>query len=403
MTRRIAIVTVGRSDFGIYLPLLRALSDDPACELFLIAAGAHLSSSFGNTVDCIQDAGFEVRVRVPMLIDSDTPEAIASSIGTGILKFSTLYPQMKPHVVVLLGDRFEMLAAAVAALPFALPLAHIHGGELSEGAIDDAIRHALTKLSHLHFASAEPHAMRIVQMGEEPWRVTISGAPSLDNLASFRALEREWFQEHYGIRLPQEFLLVTYHPVTLEYQKTEFQVTELLEALREIGRPVVITYPNADTGSRGIIELIEAFPRTYSKAHVVQNLGTQAYFSLMSYASAMVGNSSSGIIEAASFKLPVVNIGDRQKGRYHGANVIHVGNRRDEIATGIARAVSVDFKRSLRDLENPYARGGAAKIILQKLRDTPLDARLMVKRFYSIESPQCCFEPLSRQFHEAGS
>lgn len=379
--RTIGAVTVGRSDYSIYLTVLRKIKAEADLELYLIVAGMHLSPEFGSTVEAIEADGFEINERVEMLLSSDTPEGIAKSIGLGIIGFAQVYSRFRPDLLLVLGDRFEMHAAVLAALPFKIPVAHIHGGEITEGAIDDALRHSITKLSHLHFTATEDARRRIVQMGEEPWRVIVSGAPSLDNLESVRLLDRPELEALIALRLDANPLLVTYHPVTLEYEQTEWQVRQLLGALEQCDFPMVFTMPNADTNGRVITGLVREFARSCSRAQMVDNLGTRGYFSLMSQAVAMVGNSSSGIIEAPSFGLPVVNIGTRQQGRTRGPNVIDVGYACDEILAGIAQATSPEFRASLRGLPNPYGCGHASDVIVRHLKEVALDDRLVKKRF----------------------
>ena len=383
--RTLGVVTAARSDYGIYLPVLRKIQADPELRLRLIVSGMHLAPEFGLTVKAIEEDGFEIAERVEMLVASDSPEAVAKSMGLGAIGFAQTYARLRPDILLVLGDRFEMHAAALAALPFKIPVAHIHGGELTEGAIDDALRHSMTKLSHLHFVTTEEYARRVVQMGEERWRVTISGAPSLDNLQAMTLLSLAELEEKFALRFDQPPLLVTFHPVTLEYEQTEQQAEELLAALSASNMPVLFTLPNADTGGRVIIRMVRDFVETNASAQLVDNLGTQAYFSFMAAASAMVGNSSSGIIEAASFKLPVVNIGNRQKGRARGRNVIDVGDKREEILDGIRKALDADFRASLSHLANPYGDGTAAGKIVKQLKEVTIDQRLLVKRFQDLE------------------
>lgn len=380
--RTIGVVTVARSDYGIYRPVLRRIQADPDLRLLLFAGGMHLSPEFGLTVQVIEQDGFEIAERVEMLLSSDTPEGIAKSTGLGVIGFAQAYARQRPDILLVLGDRFDMYAAVVAALPFKIPLAHIAGGESTEGLIDEPIRHSITKMSHLHFPSTEFYARRIVQMGEEPWRVTVSGAPGLDNLGQIRLLSLQQLKEQFNVDLSEPALLVTFHPVTLEYENTGSHVTELLAALKKTGLRLIFTYPNADTHGRIIIDMIDRFVSEYPRASAVVNLGTQAYFSVMSHAAAMVGNSSSGIIEAASFSLPVVNIGSRQRGRVHDRNVIDTGYSRDEISKAIGQALSPGFRRSLAGLVNPYGDGHAAERIMPVLKEVKLDDRLLLKRFY---------------------
>ena len=385
--RTIGVVTVSRSDYGIYLPVLRKLQADPELRLYLIVAGTHLSPEFGLTVKAIEADGFEIAERVEMLLSSDTPEGVVKSMGLGVIGFAQSYARLCPDILLVLGDRFEMHAAAMAALPFKIAVAHIHGGELTQGSIDDAWRHSITKLSHLHFVATEEYGRRVMQMGEEPWRVIVSGAPSLDNLKDIQLLSRQELEDLLGVRLDKNPLLVTYHPVTLEYERTEWQVGELLRALEVFDLPIIFTFPNADVSGRVIVQMIESFTKKYARAQLVENLGTQGYFSLMALAAAMVGNSSSGIVEAASFKLPVVNIGTRQKGRIREKNVLDVGYSHAEIHVAIAKAVAPDFRAGLKDLINPYGDGHAAERIVRKLRETKPGDELLVKGFYNMDGP----------------
>lgn len=382
--RTIGVVTVARSDYGIYLPILHRIQDDPDLHLHLIVAGMHLSPEFGLTVRAIEQDSFEIGDRIEMLLSSDTPEGIAKSTGLGVIGFAQAYSRFRPDILLVLGDRFEMLSAVIAAVPFKIPVAHIHGGESTEGAIDEVIRHAITKMSHLHFVATEAYARRVIQMGEEPWRVVVTGAPSLDNLRRMRLLSREELEQRYGLDLSAPFLLVTYHPVTLEYEKTEEQVRELLAALKEVDLNLIFTYPNADTSSRTVIRMIHDFVSHCPRARIMVNLGTQAYFSLMKYATAMVGNSSSGIVEAASFKLPVVNIGNRQQGRVRSKNVIDVSCHRTEIMAAIKTAVSPEFRAGLQDIDNPYGDGHASERIVAKLKRLTLNDELLKKRFHEV-------------------
>ena len=383
--RTIGVVTVARSDYGIYLPVLHAIQADPALRLHLIAAAMHLSPEFGLTATMIEADGFEIAERIEMLLSSDTPEGIAKSMGLGAIGFAQAYARFRPDILVVLGDRFEMHAAALAALPFKIPVAHIHGGEVTSGAIDDALRHAITKLSHFHFVTTQTYARRVRQLGEDPWRIVVTGAPGLDNLRQIELLNAAELEDHFGLTVKQPPLLVTCHPVTLQYEQTAWQTGELLAALEAAQAPVVFTLPNADTSGRIIIQQIQEYVQRHASAQMVDNLGTRGYFSLMSLASSMVGNSSSGIIEASSFKLPVVNIGARQEGRVRAANVIDVGYERAEILEGIRQATQPAFRDGLQDLTNPYGDGTASEKIVHHLKTVALDDRLVIKRFLDVQ------------------
>lgn len=383
--RTIGVVTVARSDYGIYRPILKKIQADPELKLHLIVTGMHLSPEFGMTVNEIEEDGFPAGDRFEMLLSSDTPESIAKSIGLGVISFSQSFRRRSPDILMVLGDRFEMMAAVVAALPFNMPIAHVHGGEATEGLIDEAVRHSITKMSHLHFVSTQEYANRVIQMGEEPWRVTVSGAPALDNLRDLDPLVTEELVSIIGLPVDPPPLLVTFHPVTLEYENTQKHIIELLKALSQLNLPVVFTYPNSDTFGRKIINAIEEYLREHSNCVAVENLGTRAYFSLMKSALAMVGNSSSGIIEAASFGLPVVDIGPRQQGRVRARNVIHCPHDTDSIVNSVKRAIEPDFKKSLKGIKNPYGDGTAAEKIVPIIKTSKLNSSLIVKIFNDID------------------
>lgn len=384
--RTIGIVTVGRSDYGIYRPLLDAIRKDSDLCLKIFAGGMHLRPEHGLTVDMIVNDGFEVSERVDLLSGSDSPRDIAQSIGRGVIGFSDALVRSAPDILVVLGDRFEMYSAAVAALPFNIPVAHIHGGELTYGAIDDALRHSMTKLSHLHFVSAEVYAKRVIQLGEEPWRVTVSGAPGLDHLDSIEYLDCAVLEKELGIDLGKPTLLVTFHPVTLEYQQVEAQIEALLFALEKSECNILFTAPNADTGGSVIFAKVRQYVGSHSEARLIENLGTELYFSLMNHVSAMVGNSSSGIIEAPSFKLPMVNVGSRQDGRLRAHNVIDVECNAADILAGIQKSLQPTFKAGLKEMTNPYKQNGwASEIIAQRLKSVTIDKELLVKKFHDLQ------------------
>lgn len=388
--KKVGVITVSRSDYGIYRPVLRRIQEDPELSLHLIVSGMHLSPEFGLSVREIQRDGFPIGDTIEMLLSSDSSEGVAKSMGLGIIGFAQSYSRFQPDLLLVLGDRFEMHAAVVAALPFRIPIAHIHGGESTEGLIDEALRHSITKMSHIHFVSTEAYARRVIQMGEAPWRVVVSGSPALDNVRTLQLLTREELEEAHGFRLAEAPLLVTYHPVTLEYEDTESHLNELMTALSEVDYSVIFTYPNADMRGRLIIERIRQFTEQHERAVAVPSLGTQAYYSLMAQSAAMVGNSSSGIIEAASFKLPVVNIGNRQRGRIRSQNVIDVGYDHRSIVAGIKKATSREFRMSLGDLVNPYGDGHAADRIVSTIKSTLPREGLIVKEFHDLSRCDQC-------------
>ena len=383
--RAIGVVTVSRSDYGHLSPVLREIRSMPDLGLLLFVAGAHLSPRFGRTVDLVEADGWPIAATIDMLEPDDSPQGIATSTARGIDGFARAFARQRPDVLVLLGDRFEMLAAAVAALPAVVPVAHIHGGEESEGAIDNQIRHAITKLAHVHFASAEAHARRIARMGEEPWRIHTTGAPGLDRIRARELLSRGEVAAAIGVPPAGPWLVVTFHPATLEYRETERHVDELLAALDKLEATLILTYPGADTAGRAIIDRIEEFAGRHPNVRLAPSLGDRLYLSLLEHADAMVGNSSSGLIEAPSFGLPAINIGDRQAGRLRGANVIDVEPERDGILCAIDAALAPGLRARLRAMPNPYGDGRAAPRIVKILRALELTPKLVRKRFVETE------------------
>ena len=381
---RVGVVTVARSDYGIYRPLLRRLEEDPGFELQLIAAAMHLDPRFGDTIREIEGDAFRIAARVEMSPASDTPEAVAQSMGRGTAGFAEAYARLEPDVLVVLGDRYEMHAAVVAAVPFLIPTVHIAGGSLTAGAIDDGLRHSITKLSHLHFVETEVYRRRVIRMGEEPWRVHTTGSLSLDNLNGFTPRSLEELNARFGLALAPEAppLLVTFHPVTREYRHTQAYMDALLAALSASGFPAVFTYPNADTNGRIIIEMIEDYASGRDDAFCVPHFGVEGYYSLMSHAAAMVGNSSSGIMEAASFRLPVVNIGTRQGGRLAPENVLHTGYGKQEILAGIRTCTAPEFREGLAELVNPYGDGQAAERMIAILKSTDLTRSDLIEKAF---------------------
>jgi len=381
--RTIGIVTVARSDYGILTPLIERVHNDPDLNLSLYVTGMHLEEAYGHSIDDIIADGFPIAEAVDIKENSDTPEGIAATMGRATVAFAEVFARKKPDILVVLGDRFEMHAACMATIPFLIPVAHICGGSVTIGAIDDVFRHSVTKVSHLHFAETQGHADRIIQMGEEPWRVMVSGSISIDNLARIDTLTFEELRAELKLPSPQPPLLVTYHPVTREYQDTERQISNLLKALHQLDQPVVFTYPNSDTSTSIIIKHITDYVARHEKAVAFTNLGTRRYLNLMRHARAMVGNSSSGIMESPSFRLPIVNIGTRQEGRTHANNVIHCGYETDDIIAATTRALSDTFRASIAGLETFFGDGHAAERITECLKTIPLDERLLRKQFYT--------------------
>lgn len=382
--RKIAVVTGTRAEYGHLYWIIKAIHEDEDLILQLIVTGMHLSPEFGFTIREIEADGFPVAEKVEMLLSSDSEVGISNSLGLGVIGLAKAFERLKPDVLVLLGDRFEILAAAAAAAPARIPIAHIHGGESTEGAIDELIRHAVTKMSHIHFPAAKPYARRIEQMGEDPDKIFLFGAPGLDHLLQGSLASREELGRELGIDLGKKTAVITYHPVTLEFSTAQRQMENILAALRGRDLTLVFTYANADTGGRIINRMIEDFVKKEPLAWVFRNLGQRRYLGLLRIADVMVGNSSSGIIEASLLKLPVVNIGDRQRGRIRAAHVIDCGAEEQEIAQALDRALSRKFKDSLKDLVSPYGSGGVSSQIVGTLKRVELGENLLKKKFWDL-------------------
>lgn len=388
--RRIAVVTTSRADYShLYWPL-KLLSEHPDVDLKLIAMASHLSPEFGATVAEIEKDGFPIAARIESLLSSDTDVGMAKSIGVAVLSLADVLGAMRPDLLLLIADRYEMLAPATVALSLRIPIAHIEGGEISEGAIDDAVRNALTKMSHIHFTSTENARARVIAMGEEPWRVHRAGAPSLDHLRRSPLLSREEVEARCGLDLSTPTLLVAYHPVTL-VQDTTAEADALFAALEEIaeqgGVQLLFCYPNADAGSRRLIVRTREFLERHSNGKLFVNLDAVTYWSLLRCVEAMIGNSSSGIMETASFALPTVNVGFRQKGRERAANVLDAEPDPGAIVARVAEARSPRFHASLAGMTNPYGEGHAAERIVEVLTSVRLGEELLIKRATPLTGP----------------
>jgi UDP-hydrolysing UDP-N-acetyl-D-glucosamine 2-epimerase len=385
--RKVCVITGTRADYGLLYWLIKALQTDSAVELQLIVTGMHLSPEFGLTWRQIAADGFSIDRKIEMLMSSDTGAGVAKAMGVGLIGFADAYESLAPDIVVILGDRFEMLAAASAAAVARLPIAHIHGGESTEGAVDEGMRHAITKLSHLHFTAADAYRRRVIQLGESPDRVFNVGAPGIDSIRRLSLMDRNALTESLGIRWRERNLLITFHPATLEEGDPTAQMQSLLDALDdwpELG--LIFTMPNADAGGRALIRQIEDYVAVCSdRARCFTSLGQLRYLSVMAQVNGVVGNSSSGLIEAPSMKVGTVNIGDRQRGRERAASVIDCGPTRQAIDQALARLFSPDFQRMLADVANPYGDGGASDSMARILRDHPLNG-LIRKSFHDLPS-----------------
>jgi len=379
MKRKIAVVTTSRADYShLYWPL-RGLSAHPDVDLKIIVMGAHLSPEFGSTIQEIEKDGFNIDARVECLLSSDTDVGMAKTIGVATLSLADVFGQMRPDLLLLIADRYEMLAPASVALALRIPIAHIEGGESSEGAIDDAVRNALTKMSHIHFTSTQPARDRVIAMGEEAWRVHRAGAPSLDHLRRQTLFTREQIESPLNFVLHHPTILVAYHPVTLA-RDTVREADALFAALEKLPDQILFCYPNSDAGSRKLIERARVFAASRDAAHVFVNLDALTYWSLLKQVDVMVGNSSSGIMESASFALPTVNVGLRQQGRERARNVIDAAPEARAILKAIVTAKSADFRRGLQGMGNPYGEGVASEKIVEVLTSAPLGEELLLKR-----------------------
>jgi UDP-N-acetylglucosamine 2-epimerase (non-hydrolysing)/GDP/UDP-N,N'-diacetylbacillosamine 2-epimerase (hydrolysing) len=384
--RKIAVITTSRADYGhLYWPLKDLLAH-PEVDLKIIALGPHLSPEFGHTVDEIEQDGFTIEARIECLLSSDTDVGMAKTIGVAALGLADALGRIRPDMLLLIADRYEMLAPAAVALALRIPVAHIEGGEVSEGAIDDAVRNALTKISHLHLTSTENSRLRVLAMGEENWRVHRVGSPSLDHLHRQKLFTCEEMEAALGLSLNQPPIIVTYHPVTLS-RDTTFEADTVFAALEHLSQQIIFCYPNADAGSRLLIERIQSFcTRRGGRARLFINLPHLKYWSLLKCAALMIGNSSSGIMETPSLALPTVNVGLRQKGRERARNVLDAAADTRDILEKVQLALSPAFSESLKGMTNPYGDGRAAEKITQILTSVPLDETLLLKRALPLDN-----------------
>jgi UDP-N-acetylglucosamine 2-epimerase (non-hydrolysing)/GDP/UDP-N,N'-diacetylbacillosamine 2-epimerase (hydrolysing) len=379
--RKIVVVTGTRAEYGLLKSSMEEIRDHDELSLSVVAAGMHLSPQYGQTVTEIRDDGFTVDREVAMLLDTDTGKGMAKSLGIGIESLSETFDSLSPDFVLVLGDRDEALAAGVTAAHMNIPVAHIHGGDAMEGAvIDDSIRHALTKFAHIHFPASEKSAERIRRLGEEPWRITTVGAPGLDDVLAGDYDDPEEVLIKYQLDSTVPLILIVQHPLTTEPLQAGDQMTTTLDALSDFSGQVVLIYPNADSGGKSMIEAIESH-KMGGNVRTFQSLPRREYLGLMSVADVIVGNSSSGIIEAPSFGLPTVDIGPRQAGREHTGNALSVSHNETEIKNAINRALTdEDFQKEASRCENPYDSGGAASLIVQQLVDTNINKSLLQKQ-----------------------
>lgn len=387
--RKICVVTGTRAEYGLLVGLIDLVDRSTEVELQLVATGMHLSPEFGNTVEQIEADGYQVTRKVESLLSADTPSAIAKSTGLGLIGFADVFADIQPDIVVLLGDRFEILSAAIAALYGRIPVAHIHGGETTLGAFDEGIRHAITKMAHIHFVAAEDYRRRVVQLGEQPDRVFQVGGLGVDVLKNTKLLSKESLELELSFCLGEKFLLITFHPVTLEAELASEQFGHLLGALRKLDDEFkfVFTLPNSDTGGRALIEQIKQFIGEVGveRAFSTSSMGRLKYWSAMKYCSAVVGNSSSGLLEAPSLKKAVVNIGERQFGRIMPTNVVNCSTNESDIGSALDRALSPEFQATLSTTQSPLGEGGASARVFEVLKSFSLSSEVVKKKFHDLE------------------
>lgn len=384
MTRKICVITGTRAEYGLLRWVMQGIKDDHELTLQVIATGMHLSPEFGLTYREIEKDGFQIDRKIEMLTSSDTPVGIAKSMGLGLIGFADALNELKPDLIVVLGDRFEIFAAVSAALVARIPVAHLHGGETTEGAFDEALRHSITKMSHLHFVAADEYRQRVIQLGEQPEHVFLVGGLGVDNIKQLKLLDRAALEASLDFKLGKKNLLITFHPVTLETSTATDQMTELLAALSPLtDTQLIFTMPNADTDGRALIKMVEQFVAQHPNARAYTSLGQLRYLSCIVQMDGVVGNSSSGLAEVPSFKKGTINVGDRQRGRLQAESVINCEPTRQGIAAAFKKFYTADFQASLSQVQNPYGEGGASEKVVQTIKHYALDG-IVKKSFYDL-------------------
>ena len=382
--KKICVVTGTRAEYGLLRWVIDGVQKSHLLNLQLCVTGMHLSPEFGLTYKEIENDGYSIDANVEMLLSSDTAGGVTKSMGLGLIGFAAEFERIKPDLVVLLGDRFEIMVAAIAATIARIPIAHLHGGEATEGLIDEPIRHSVTKMSHLHFVAAEEYRNRVIQLGEHPSTVFNVGGLGVDNILKLDLLSREELEKSLNFKLGAKNVLVTFHPVTLENKTSGMQMDELLSALDKLlDCKIIFTMPNADTDGREIFQLIQSFCRKNENAVAFTSLGQIRYLSCLNHVDMVIGNSSSGLLEVPSFKIPTINIGDRQRGRLKADSVIDCEPKENEIFEAISKGFDVKFVEICNSSLNPYGTGGASELIVHKIEKTDL-SNLLKKKFYDL-------------------
>ena len=383
--KNICIVTGTRAEYGLLRWLMDGINKSTKLELQIIATGMHLSPEFGLTYKEIENDGFKIDRKVEMLVSSDSSNGIVKSMGLGMIGFTDALEDLNPDLLLVLGDRYEIFSAVATAMIFRIPVAHLHGGEATEGLIDEPIRHSITKMSHLHFVAAEEYKNRVIQLGEQPQSIFQVGGLGIDNIVNLKLLNHKDFEKSIDFKLGLKNLLITFHPVTLETDTAEKQMTELLNALNKLkDTHLIFTMPNADTDGRVIFKMIENFVINNSKAKAFTSLGQLRYLSCIKYVDGVIGNSSSGLAEVPSFKKGTINIGDRQRGRLKAKSVIDCEPTQRSIGDALKKLYSVEFQNSLKNVINPYGNGGASQSIVKILENTSFND-ILKKKFYDLE------------------
>tara|TARA_S200000501_G_scaffold375932_1_gene429289 strand:- start:284 stop:1450 length:1167 start_codon:yes stop_codon:yes gene_type:complete len=384
--RKICVITGTRAEYGLLRWVIDGVQRSNKLKLQIIATGMHLSPEFGLTFKEIEKDGYKIDKKVEMLISSDSSSGITKSVGIGMIGFSDAIKSLKPDLVLVVGDRFEIFAAVSAAMIARVPVAHCHGGETTQGSIDEPIRHSITKMSQLHFVASQEFKNRVIQLGEQPNRVFLVGGLGVDNINSVKLFSKENLEKSIDFKFGKKNLLVTFHPVTLENSTARKQMNELLSALKELNSTnIVFTMPNADTDGRIIFKLIDDFVKRNSNSKSFISLGQKRYLSMVKYVDVVVGNSSSGLLEVPSFKKATINIGDRQKGRTKAESIIDCKPEKKSILKAIEKAYTKDFQKTLNFVENPYGEGGASKKIVNMIEITSLEG-ILKKEFYDLEN-----------------
>jgi len=384
--KKVCILTATRAEYGLLKPIINKLKKIKDFDVRVVVTGAHLSPEFGYTYKDIEKDGIEIDEKIEILLDTDTPSAVSKSMGLALINFSDYFKKTEPDLLLVLGDRYETLAVCIAAMNQLIPIGHLHGGETTQGAVDESIRHSITKLSHLHFTSAEEHRKRVIQLGEYPERVFNVGATGVENILNEKLLSKQQLEESIDFKLNKEYALVTYHPVTLERSTEQQNFQNLLNVITKYKHiDFIFTKANADAGGRIINKMIDSYVQNHDNAIAFTSLGLTRYLSALKYCSIVIGNSSSGIIEAPSFGIPTINIGDRQKGRMQSNSIINCEPTVDELTKAISKALSNEFVSTARKTINPYGQGNTSNevvsVITKYFSKDKLDLK---KEFYDL-------------------